>query len=56
MKLKIKEDTVCIPSKTSYMNEDGFDENGIYCFGKKPELPINWKEYNKKKLKIKESD
>lgn len=48
LKLKIKEDTCCIPSKTSYIDEDGFDKNGIYYFGKKPKPPINWKDYKKK--------
>ena len=47
-KLRIKEDTACVASKTSYISEDGFDKNGIYYFGKKPNLPINWKEYKKK--------
>ena len=54
IKLRIKEDTACIASKTSYMNEDGLDANGIYYFGKKPQKPLNWKEYKPKKLKIKE--
>lgn len=56
LKLKIKEDTACIASKTSYMNEDGLDANGIYYFGDKPKLPMNWKDYKSKKLKIKEKD
>ena len=46
MKLRIKEDTCSIPAKTSYV-EDGFDDNGIYYFGKKPKLPVNWKEYKR---------
>ncbi|MBO7212336.1 MAG: type II toxin-antitoxin system YafQ family toxin [Methanobrevibacter sp.] len=58
LKLTISEDTACIASKTSYI-EDGFDKNGIYYFGKKPNLPVNWKDYKKddnKKFKLKESD
>lgn len=58
IKLTISEDTACIASKTSYI-EDGFDKNGIYYFGKKPNLPVNWKDYKKddnKKFKLKESD
>ena len=54
LKLRIKEDTACIASKTSYMNEDGLDANGIYYFGNKPKKPINWKDYKPKKLRIKE--
>ena len=42
----ISEDTCSVPSKTSYV-EDGFDDNGIYYFGKKPKLPVNWKEYKR---------
>lgn len=45
MKLRIKEDTACVPSKTSYMNS-GKDKNGIYYFGKK-RMSINWKDYKK---------
>ena len=55
IKLRISEDTCCIPSKTSYMSEDGYDDNGIYYFGKKPKLPVNWKEYKRddnKKVKL----
>lgn len=58
MKLTISEDTACVASKTSYI-EDGFDKNGIYYFGDKPKLPVNWKDYKKddnKKFKLKESD
>ena len=44
MKLRIAEDTACIPSKISYMDEDGLDKNGIYYFGKKPDTPKNWKD------------
>ena len=50
MKLTISEDTCCIPSKTSYMDEDGYDKNGIYYFGKKPDKPINWRDYKTNKL------
>lgn len=51
IKLKIKEDTCCIPSKTAYV-EDGFDDNGIYYFGNKPNPPKSWRdEFNKKKQK-----
>lgn len=51
IKLKIKEDTCCIPSKTAYA-EDGFDDNGIYYFGNKPNPPKSWRdEFNKKKQK-----
>ena len=56
-KLKIKEDTACVASKTSYMDEDGLDKNGIYYFGDKPKLPVNWKDYKKddnKKYGLKE--
>lgn len=49
LKLKISEDTACIASKTSYMDEDGLDKNGIYYFGDKPNLPTNWKDAFKKK-------
>lgn len=48
-RLRIAEDTACIPSKTSYMNEDGLDDNGIYYFGKKPAKPKSWKDYIKQK-------
>lgn len=44
MKLRIAEDTACIASKTSYIEEDGLDKNGIYYFGKKPDAPKNWKD------------
>jgi hypothetical protein len=47
VKLRISEDTACIPSKTSYVDEDGWDKNGIYYFGEKPKKPINWKDYKK---------
>ena len=47
LKLKISEDTACVPSKISYMNEDGLDDNGIYYFGKKPDKPKNWKDFIK---------
>ena len=59
MKLKISEDTACIASKTSYMDEDGLDKNGIYYFGDKPKLPVNWKDYKKddnKKYGLKEGN
>ena len=51
-KLRMKEDTSCVPSKTAYM-EDGLDKNGIYYFGDKPEAPLNWRDYEgiDKKLK-----
>lgn len=50
-KIKIAEDTCCIPSKTAYV-EDGFDDNGIYYFGNKPNPPKSWRdEFNKKKQK-----
>ena len=59
LKLKIKEDTCCIASKTSYIDEDGLDANGVYYFGKKPNQPISWREFQKKgvkkNMKIKES-
>lgn len=59
LKLKIKEDTCCVTSKTAYI-EDGFDKNGIYYFGKKPKTPMNWKDFlqnkgRRKDMKIKES-
>lgn len=44
MRLRIAEDTACVASKTSYIGEDGLDANGIYYFGKKPKLPVNWKD------------
>lgn len=56
-KLKISEDTACVASKTSYIDEDGLDKNGIYYFGDKPKLPVNWKDYKKddnKKYGLKE--
>ena len=49
-KLKISEDTACIASKTSYIDEDGLDKNGIYYFGDKPKLPISWRDIHKKKI------
>ena len=60
LRLRIKEDTCCVASKTSYMNEDGLDANGVYYFGKKPKKPDNWKDFLKTKgrrkgMKIKES-
>lgn len=54
-KLRIAEDTCCITSKTSYM-DSGLDDNGIYYFGKKPEKPINWKDYKQKKVKLERID
>ena len=54
-KLKISEDTCCITSKTSYM-DSGLDDNGIYYFGKKPEKPMNWKDYKQKKVKLERID
>lgn len=53
-KLKIKEDTACIASKTSYMDEDWLDKNGIYYFGDKPNLPTNWRKVFKKSKKVKQ--
>lgn len=47
IRLKIREDTACIPSKTSYMNEDGF-YNGIYYFGE-PKKPKSWRDFVKSK-------
>lgn len=47
LKLHIEEDTACVASKTSYMDEDGLDKNGIYYFGDKPKLPVSWKDYKK---------
>lgn len=47
IKLRIREDTAYIPSKTTY-SENEF-HNGIFYFGKKPEKPKNWKEYIKQK-------
>ena len=55
LKLSIKEDTCCITSKTSYM-DSGLDDNGIYYFGKKPEKPMNWKDYKQKKVKLERID
>ena len=43
IKLTISEDTACIASKTSFI-EDGYDKNGIYYFGEKPILPMNWRD------------
>ena len=51
MKLTIAEDTACVASKTSYIDEDGLDKNGIYYFGKKPKPPVNWKDYKKDDIK-----
>jgi hypothetical protein len=50
---ELKEDVACIPSKISYMNEDGYDENGIYYFGAKPKTPKSWRDFviGKKKRK-----
>ena len=56
-KLTISEDTCCVASKTSYIDEDGLDKNGIYYFGKKPKAPVNWKDYKRndnKRFKLKE--
>ena len=59
LRLRIKEDTCCVASKTSYIDEDGLDANGVYYFGKKPKPPISWREFQKKgvrkNMKIKES-
>lgn len=49
IRLKIREDTACVPSKTSYMNEDGF-YNGIYYFGE-PRFPKSWRDFIKSKKK-----
>jgi hypothetical protein len=54
-RLRIFEDTCCITSKTSYM-DSGLDDNGIYYFGKKPEKPMNWKDYKRKKVKLERID
>lgn len=56
IKLTISEDTACIASKTSFI-EDGYDKNGIYYFGEKPILPTNWRDNFKikKRNKLKES-
>lgn len=51
MKLTIAEDTACVASKTSYIDEDGLDKNGIYYFGEKPKPPVNWKDYKKDDIK-----
>lgn len=51
MKLYIREDTACIPSKTSYMNEDGM-KNGIYYFGD-PKEPEDWRDVFKTKKRRK---
>ncbi len=51
LKLRIAEDTACVASKTSYIDEDGLDKNGIYYFGKKPKPPVNWKDYKKDDIK-----
>lgn len=53
-RLTIAEDTACVPSKTSYV-EDGMDKNGIYYFGKKPDLPKNWRDYKKGRKGMKDS-
>lgn len=55
LKLSVREDTCCITSKTSYM-DSGLDDNGIYYFGKKPEKPMNWKDYKRKKVKLERID
>lgn len=54
MKLKISEDTACVASKTSYMDEDGLDKNGIYYFGDKPNLPTSWRKVFKKSKNVKQ--
>jgi len=51
LKLYISEDTACIPSKTSYMNEDGM-KNGIYYFGD-PKEPEDWRDVFKTKKRRK---
>ena len=56
IKLHIKEDTACVVSKTSYM-EDGLDKNGIYYFGQKPETPKSWRDiFKTRNLTDKESE
>ena len=54
MKLRIKEDTACIPAKTSYQGDGVY--NGIYYFGGPPIKPKSWKDFlkSKKDKKIKE--
>lgn len=54
LKLKISEDTACVASKISYMDEDGLDKNGIYYFGDKPNLPTNWRKVFKKSKNVKQ--
>ena len=54
LKLKISEDTACVASKTSYIDEDGLDKNGIYYFGDKPNLPTNWRKVFKKSKNVKQ--
>lgn len=48
LKLRINEDTCCVPGKIDYMGEDGWSNN-VYYFGDKPKKPVNWKELMKKK-------
>ena len=36
--------------------DSGLDDNGIYYFGKKPEKPMNWKDYKRKKVKLERID
>lgn len=59
MKLRIKEDTACVPSKTSYIDVTK-NKNGIYYFGKKPNAPKSWRDEcgvkKQTKLSIKESE
>ena len=55
LKLRIREDTCCIPSKTQYIGEPAPVKNGIHYFGKKPDPPTNWRDWDKK-LSIKETD
>ena len=45
-RLRIREDTACVASKTAY-NDTGLDDNGIYYFGRKPKKPVNWKDLKK---------
>ncbi len=54
LKLHIEEDTACIASKTAYIDEDGLDKNGIYYFGDKPKLPVNWRKVFKKSKNVKQ--
>ena len=48
LKLRINEDTCCVPGKIDYMGEDGWSNN-VYYFGDKPKKPVSWKELMKKK-------